>query len=291
MHATQRNVQFPILEHERATAIRLELPPQRLHVTIVKPGNHDLLCIAANGSGHFRMCGRRDDDRHVQRELELLAQHTRDVAQPFEMFLPDGRDHRDIGRDDRSQACNFAGHVGAGLDHGQIGVIRHGQQRERHTDLVVQIARRRMHLVRPGQHRRQHRLRAGLAIRAADRNHRLAPGATAEVCQGTQRDAGVVHHVDRHAKVCCACGIVDDERRRAGCDGVGQKIMRVELLALKRDKERIGHDEAGVGADAAELARAARQRDRGARLERRRHAIHGPEGATGRRVRHVTGEW
>ena len=70
-------------------------------------------------------------------------------------------------------ACDFAPVVGSHLNHGKVVLAgAQAQQRERHPDVVVQVADGGQHPELLGQHGREQLLGGGFAVRARDGQHR-----------------------------------------------------------------------------------------------------------------------
>ncbi len=77
--------------------------------------------------------------------VQLLIEDTRSVAETLKVGRTDSRDHRIVGRRDFGQATDLAGRVAPELEDPDVGFIRRGEDRQRHANLVVQVALSRVY--------------------------------------------------------------------------------------------------------------------------------------------------
>ena len=126
----------------------------------------------------LRLRGRHDRERRRRRtHVALLAQHAREIAEPLEMLLADRRDDGDVGLDDARAAPRPrpAGScpISTTATSASSGMR---EQRERHADVVVEVAARRVHArARVPSAAREQLLRARLAVRAGDGDRPCVP--------------------------------------------------------------------------------------------------------------------
>ncbi len=203
---------------------------------------------------------------HARHELLVLALRVVDQA--------------DGGRGDGGELGDLADMVHAELDDaGEVPglvVLAQAQQRQRHADVVVQVAfGREGRIGLPGaQDRRDHLRDRGLAVAAGHRDQRkvAAPSPSRrQLAEGAPRvghlqagQAGFGQPVFGHA-----CN-------RAGLFRLREEIVRVEPLALQRDEEVARPQAARVAVHAADLHRAvADERRRRQQRMRLRQAHHG----------------
>jgi hypothetical protein len=121
-----------------------------------------------------RLCSPRSGG-HVGEHRALLAQNTREISQSLEVFLTDRRHDGDVGLNERAKGGNLTGMIRADLHHGNVGVVRDGEQRERNTHVVVEIPARGVDGETSAKGCRRELLRARLAVRPGNRHDRPTP--------------------------------------------------------------------------------------------------------------------
>jgi hypothetical protein len=159
--------------------------------------------------------------------------------------------HRRLG--DRSQLRDLARMIHAQLD--DCGLVRGFQpdQRQRHADVVIQVAAGRQVLLGTelgGQDGRDHFLDRGLAIAAGDaydRDVELAPPVRADLAE---RRAGIGHHQRRQREA--GRQLFYHHGSDAARGDIVQEVMRIETLAAQGDEELAGTGFAAVGGQAME---------------------------------------
>ena len=177
-------------------------------------------------------------------------------AEAFQVGAGDVGDQRHVRLHQAAGPGDFAGGVGAQLDHRLAVLGVQTQQRERHADVVVEVAVGGQGAL--AQQDGDHFFNGGLAGVAGDRHarHRELGGVAGG--QAAQTLAGIGHaHVGvEHAGVTALfhqCG------HRAGVPGLGQEGVAVKTLAAQRHEQAVRAQLAGVGADRAQGAVAAAQ--------------------------------
>ena len=167
--------------------------------------------------------------------LALAPGDAFDVAEAFEVRLAcvDHQADRRLG--DRGQVRDFAQVVRAHLDDGATMRGFEPAQRERHADVVVEVALRHETRTEVGQDRAGHFLDRRLAVAARDADHdageRAAPGIR-ECGQTDQRvgdDDLRQRAIDRSA---------DDRACGAALRRIGDEVVTVEAVARERDEQR-----------------------------------------------------
>ena len=112
--------------------------------------------------------------------LALGAGDAGEVAESLEVLVAGVRDQRDRGPRERGERGDLARVIRAHLDHRMAVRGLEPQQRQRHADVVVEVAAGGERRSRAGEDRRQHLLGGRLAVAAADAEHECvaacAPG-------------------------------------------------------------------------------------------------------------------
>ena len=113
-------------------------------------------------------------------QLALGARDAGEVAEALEVFVAGIRDQRDRRLRECGERGDLARVIRAHLDHGMPVRGLEPQQRQRHADVVVEVAAGRERRARAGEDRRQQFLGGRLAVAAADAEHEgaaaCAPG-------------------------------------------------------------------------------------------------------------------
>jgi len=187
-------------------------------------------------------------------------------------------DQRHRGLRHRGQRRDLARVVHAELDdRGAMPyrlVLPQAQQRQRHADLVVEVALGGQHrrVAQPGaQDRRDHLRHRGLAVAAGDGNDGqvllLAPGLR----QQPQRRLRVGHQQPVQARL--GQSALGQGRGGAAGLGLGQEVVGIEALAAQRDEQVARAQRAGVGVHAQQRRR--RVADQRGRRQQRRQQLEG----------------
>ena len=162
--------------------------------------------------------------------------------------------HRDRGPGEPREVVDLPLVVHAHLDHGEVMALAQLEQRERHADVVVEIALGREDLLaRAGVHRqdrRQHFLDGRLAVAAREADDRQREGRAPAGGEAAECHAGVGDY-----------DLAQRARRRARDQGCGRpklhrtldERMAIEALALQRHEEVARRDVAAVGGHARDL--------------------------------------
>ena len=214
---------------------------------------------------------RHDGERHAMKDLAFFAQHTGQIAEPFQMFFPDRSKDRDVRLGDGPQRGDFTGRVGTHFDDRHLRLGGNRQQRERHADKVVQIALGGMHHERATKGGLEQFLGAGLAVRAGHRDHSAPPGAPPGGGELAKRDQRIGHDVGGHPESGRLGGIADDERGGTGITRGSEKIVRVEMLTDERDEHIASCHGSRIGGHASQWTGDPRSRS-----ERISNALEGP---------------
>ena len=163
------------------------------------------------------------------------------------------------------QTGDLARMVHAHLDHTHAVGITQAQQRERDTDVVVEVAARgKGSLCAQVRHQNggDHFLGRGLAVAAGDGNQRALETTTPAARQRTQRTAGIGHPQRGHAN---ALGEhFGQHGGRAGIDGGIDEGVAIEAITAQCDVQVPRAHAARIGGNAGEtLGAAAEHRDVG----------------------------
>ena len=128
--------------------------------------------------------------------LSLGASHRLHRAQTRQMGGLGIDDQRHIGPGDPGQIGDLARMVHAHLDHGVAMGSAQSEQRQRHADVVIQVALGREHLLDlaslRSQDRGNHFLHRGLAAAAGERHHGNGEAAAPVTGQLTQSKARIL---------------------------------------------------------------------------------------------------
>ena len=181
-------------------------------------------------------------------ELALAAPHPLRAAEAFEVGTPDVGQQPVVGLGDRGQQGDLAAGARPHLHDAELRVGIHRQQRQRHADVIVQVALRGMDREALGQHAAYELLGRRLAVAARDGEDRDAQCAAVfarQLLQGAQR---VGHEV--HARVRGGRGVVHDGVCCPLVERLGGEAVAVEGGAVQREEDRAGHDAPRVGRDA-----------------------------------------
>ena len=215
-------------------------------------------------------------------DLALGAGNGLDRAEEFQVRRPGVGDERDVRCGEPREVSDLAGMVHAHLHHRKAMPGPELEERQRHADIVVEVAARGEHGVlgaRGAQDARQHLLDRRLAVAARQRDERRGKLPAPAGRQPAEREPGVIRHQRRQPRRQLGC-VVHQGTRDLLARRLGKKIVPVEMLALERDEQCARGKRAGVGAHRVEVAVLSPQfrRDR-ARGLRQAHQAH-PESAS-----------
>ena len=182
--------------------------------------------------------------------LALGARHAFEAPEALEVLGAGIGDEANRGTRDVDQGRDLARVIGAHLHHRKAVRGLEAQQRQRHADVVVEIAARGETAARLSEDRGGHFLRGGLAVAAGDPDQRPAEGRAPAASRALERRLGVGH---------------DDLRQRHRLPGVdqraggplavrgGDELVAVEARSLEGDEQlpaleraRVAHH-VGVG--------------------------------------------
>ena len=212
--------------------------------------------------GHARqdfVVGRNEGVASVRREeveqFALAAANPLRSAEAFEVRQADVGQDAVVRLGDRCQQSQFAAGARAHLHHAELRVAGHGEQRQRHADVVVEVAAGGVDLEPLGQHAADKLFRGGFAVAARDgedRDSERPAVAAGKVLQGFQRV------VDEHdALPLVGSGdlrIVGDGVGRAFFERFGDETVAVEGIAPQGEEDGVRLDPARVGRDTGVLA-------------------------------------
>ena len=184
-------------------------------------------------------------------QLALAPHHALDAPEAFQMRLAYVRNQPVIGPGDRAEQRDLAGVARSHLDDAYLDRAVHGEQRQRHADMVVQIALRdgRAELAR--EYPTDELFGRGLAVAARDgedRNAELAAMPGGQFLQGGQRVGDLRATVRPLLPEGFRYGrVVHDGCRSPGFQRVFRIAVTVETLAVQGEKQRIRDDVPAVG--------------------------------------------
>jgi hypothetical protein len=127
------------------------------------------------------------------------------------------------------------------LDHDGLHVVGRLEQRQRHTDLVVERAVARLGVERGGEHHRNEVLRRGLPDGAGDADDAIRQVVTCRGAEPFERERGVVDEDRRATQVAAGAEV----RRGTGRQGVRHEVVTV-ALGDDRHEQLAGPERAGV---------------------------------------------
>ena len=104
--------------------------------------------------------------------LAFGARRAFDGPKPFEMLGAGVRDEADRRTRDLHERRQLAGMIGAHLDHRETMLRFQTKQRQRHADVIVEVAARGEAFTRFAENRRGHLLDRRLAVTSRDSDHR-----------------------------------------------------------------------------------------------------------------------
>ena len=195
------------------------------------------------GFGHE---GRTAVGGEVVVELALAAAHPLGTAEAVEVGPADVGDEPVVGLGNRGQQGDFAAGARPHLHHAELRRGIHRQQRQRHADVVVQIALRGAEHEALGEHAGDELLGRRLAVAACDGQD--WNGQCAAVFAG-QRLERREHVVDEDAPLAGCRRVVDNGPHGPLFEGLGGKAVAVERSALQGEEERVGQYPPRVGRD------------------------------------------
>ncbi|EWS52529.1 hypothetical protein X551_04683 [Methylibium sp. T29] len=205
----------------------------------------------------MRVVGREDRRAVGAQRLDhrsVLAGHRLDAGHEFLVLALGVVDQRDRRRGHARELGDLADVVHAQLDDRRavpgVGVLAQPQQRERHADVVVEVALgRECRVADPGaQDARDHLRHGGLAVAAGHGDQRQAHAGAPVRAQRAERGAAVGHVQPGQAGLGEA--VLGDRRHCAGGTRLRQEVVRVEALALERNEQVTGAQRAGIAVHA-----------------------------------------
>ena len=183
----------------------------------------------------------------VVEQFALAAAHPLRAAEAFEVCTADVGQDAVVGLGDRGQQGDLAAGAGSHFDHAELRVAGHGEQRERHADVVVEVAARGVDLEAFGQHAAHQFLGRGLAVAARYGEYRDRQPAAVFACQLLQRPERVADQ--HHTLVGDGCRVVHDGIGRAFVQRLRREAVAVERRAAQGEKDGISPDVARVCGD------------------------------------------
>lgn len=140
--------------------------------------------VLVGNEGQSAMCGQ------VVEQFPLAAPDPFRAAEALEMGASDVGQDAVVGFGDRGQTGDLAAGAGPHLDDPEFGVGSHGEQRERHADVVVEVAPGGVEGEAAAEHTARKLLGRGLAVAACDGEDRDAQRAAVgagQLLQGAER--------------------------------------------------------------------------------------------------------
>ncbi|MDT4829024.1 hypothetical protein FQZ97_624320 [compost metagenome] len=168
----------------------------------------------------------------------VLVRHRFHAMHEFLMLALGIGHQRHRGRRHGRQLRDLAGMVHAQFEHGGPVLRTQAQQRQRHADIVVEVAGggQAARLATPiGQHGRNHFLGRGFAVAAGHRDDGQGKLRAPGRADTHQRHARVAQHQLRQAGA--GYGMRHHGRARAARLGLVQIVVRVEVLAHQRHEQ------------------------------------------------------
>ena len=182
-------------------------------------------------------------------DARVLRRDLVDTAHELEVLALGVVDQRDGRRGDAREAGDLAAMIHAELDGAPAVRRPHLEQRERHADVVIQVAGGGEHRLIAGvapQDCGEHFLHRGLAVGAGDGDeHRCE--ARAPVARELAKRALAVLHDDDRKRIRPLIVVIDHGGGRAAPDGGIEEVVPIEALAAQGDEEFIAPDRAAVG--------------------------------------------
>ncbi len=242
--------------------------PAAMHVRGRREAEGHDAALAVHGAPEIgmRIVGIDDRDALVGQageDLALGAGHRVDRAETREVRALGVIDEGDRGAGETGQIVDLARAVHAHLDDRRMVRRMQLEQRQRHADVVVEVARCRQHRMLAeirAQDGGAHLLDGGLAIAAGDADQRDVEARApvgGELAEGQPR---VGDADQRQTRMRGGPGGVDERTAGALRQGLCDVVVAVEALAPERDEQHAGDDGARIGADAGELHVAAAMR-------------------------------
>ena len=188
------------------------------------------------------------------RQLALRPRHLVHRAKRLEVSGAGVREHADVRRREKAQLADLAGRAHAHLEHEHLVLRSESGERERDPDVVVQIPPVLVHAVARPQHRRDHLLRRGLAVRAGHRRDRHSRFRAAVPSQRLERPERIPHRHDRLPRHgpgrITGAGLRDEGAPRGSLERRGDEVVSVRARPRERHekvalRERAAVDRAG----------------------------------------------
>ena len=195
-----------------------------------------LACAHHFGIGflHKRRASMRSE---VIEELFFSAVHTLLATKALQMSQTDVGDVA-MGRfGNARKQVDFSLMVGAHFDYDKVRLGRGIQQGERHSDVVVQVAFRGVHVHRFSQHIANQLLGCGFAVASCHPQHRASPTPPVSPGKALQGSKFIGHHGD--LGMADPFGICGDSMGRSLIEGTLHKYIAVKVGAAKREKDLI----------------------------------------------------
>ena len=187
--------------------------------------------------------------REVVEQLALAPAHPLRAAESFEVGASDVGEDAVVGLGDRGQQRNLAAGAGAHLHDAELGLASHGQQGQRHADVVVEVAPGRIDPEAAGEHAADELLGRGLAVAARDGENRNAQRPAVGAGQLLERMERVADQQDA-AVGSGGCRVVRHGGRGPLFEGFGGEAIAIEGGTPEGEKDRTRLDVPGIGRDA-----------------------------------------
>ena len=140
-----------------------------------------------------------------------------------------------VGRASATSRATSPGAVGAHLDHREPMRLGEAQQRQRHADVIVEVAARGQALARLPQDRCGHLLGGGLAVAAGDPDQ-----GSRERTRAMQLRRARALPAHPRTTICgrlIGCSALDHGAGRPKAAAAADELVAVEVRALERDEQ------------------------------------------------------
>ena len=164
------------------------------------------------------------------------------------MCFADIGDDAAVGRDDVAEQCDFSNVVGTGFDDSKFVFLREAEQREGHTDVVVEIAFGVEHIESLGEHGSHEFFGCGLAVSACDLKNwgfELSTMVGSQYLKGCER----VVHQDATFVLLGNVDVVYHCVGTSSFEGLECKLVAIETSTFEGEKQAVFHQMARVGGD------------------------------------------
>ena len=195
----------------------------------------------------IRIQNRCAPGRQGGNQLVLGARDRRQGVKIFEVNRGYHSYHTNLGLSDFRQGRNFPGMRHSHFNDRYVVLRLQFQKHQWQAEVIVEIAFGLQHAVASSEQVGNRLFRRGLPSRSGNPNQRLAPNAAYGPRQRLQCNQGIVYReqTDLHGKPCNLI-LAHDSGNGSALQGLLDKIVAIETLALYREKQLTGLDRARV---------------------------------------------